>query len=206
LNDGFSIPKPSEVLDSSEIKLLKTSKRTFCAARISILNKKINLIRESKKELANLFMSFDSTIGKAQVSIENLKQASNEASNDLQKHIDSANLLVEDLRFLHEKSIKISNQIDKKMLANKNDNKVIERPSVDVSPETIRKMKQQANKDKLNNKTSNNGEKNRVKALEGLLEKIADNKTSSPNNNGNSDTKIKEQEITRALKAMGYGE
>ena len=44
----------------------------------AMLNRKISILQQSKKELANLFKSFDETILKAQIGIDDLKKVSNE--------------------------------------------------------------------------------------------------------------------------------
>ena len=62
----------------------------------TILNRKISLLQQSKQELANLFKSFDDTILKAQIGIDELKDVSNEASELLNKKMDKANLLLKE--------------------------------------------------------------------------------------------------------------
>ena len=76
-----------------------------------ILNRRINLIRESSRELSNLFRSFDDTILNAQNSVEDLKRVSTIVSDGLQKKIDRAALIIDDLEFLKEKSEKAADSL-----------------------------------------------------------------------------------------------
>jgi len=82
-----------------------------------VLNKRIKLIRESGKELTNLFRSFDDTILKAQNSVGDLKKISAAVSEGLQKKIDKSVLLMDDLEFLGERAAKEADKASK-VLAN----------------------------------------------------------------------------------------
>ncbi len=95
------------VLDVALIALL-------CAAIIYgfILNKKINSLHQSRRELGQLFMQFDSTIVKAQKSVSGLKDAAKETSRELQMQINDAGILVSDLSYINDRATSLANKLE----------------------------------------------------------------------------------------------
>jgi hypothetical protein len=183
-----------------------------------ILNRKIVLIQNSKKELSNLFKSFDNTILKAQIGIDDLKKVSNEVSNVLQQKLDKAAFAIDDLAFLSEKAVEISANMEKIVSASR------KAPSLSndkvYSAELIKSMKQSAEKQKDRNSVlappanTISGAK-KTKMLESLLEKISEKRASKErisNDNANEykearrESKMDEKVVADMLKAMGYGE
>jgi hypothetical protein len=184
-----------------------------------ILNRKIVLIQNSKKELANLFKSFDNTILKAQIGIDDLKKVSNEASHLLQQKLDKAAFVIDDLSFLNEKAVEIYSNLEKSVATSKKT--AIASEEKVYNAEVIRNMKQAA--EKQNNASSapatNSiaGNAKKTKMLETLLEKISEKKSSKEkisNDNANrysaadaaKQDKMNEKVVADMLKAMGYGE
>lgn len=182
-----------------------------------VLNRRIMIIQEGKKELANLFKSFDNTILRAQNSIEDLKIVSTEISDVLQKKIDKAAILIDDIEFLCEKSAQAANEMEKKVSAAQKklaEVKISEPVESSLTPEKIRNMRASSIPAAPSNK-----DESRVKALEGLLEKISKtneqrekNKPEKPSPKSRfSRTKQPqadndEQLVENVLKALGYGE
>lgn len=195
-----------------------------------ILNKKINIIRDSRKELASLFKSFDGTILKAQYGIEELRKVSGEISEQLQKRIDSGAILLDDLTFMVEKTNRdisiindnLSSMTKKASTAIVSGQKKIsneEKPS----PDEIKALKQSAT-------PKDPSTTNRQKSLEKILEQINtmnsstkkkpsvptykeekskfDNKNSGKTlfNKKAKETSDDEDPVVNALKALGYGE
>ncbi len=182
-----------------------------------VLNKRIVLIQDSKKELANLFKSFDDTIFRAQSGIDALKSASVGASTELQKKIDRAIILMDDISFLNDRAIEISKMLEasgKKFAPGetyKPEQNTQQRPIRSASPA---QKNLPANTDR---KPANSEQQKRAKVLEGLLEKIAEGNAkkeidgnrstaiSKPNITG-KEKDAKEQQVASMLKALGYGE
>ena len=183
-----------------------------------ILYRRISLIQESKKELANLFKSFDNTILKAQKSIEELKSVSGEISGGLQTKIDKAAIMIDDLEFLSEKATKVAKNLEdnfstaakrevRPQQAQNNNNN-------GLSPEEIIKLRQASSaRENLQAKTpANQGKinKDKAKALERLLENISkENKAESQSKQGsknNQKSSANKEVVSDVLKALGYGE
>jgi len=95
------------ILDIALISLL-------CAAIIYgfILNKKINSLHQSRRELGQLFMQFDNTIVKAQKSVSDLKDAAKETSRELQVQINDAGVLVNDLSYINDRATSLANKLE----------------------------------------------------------------------------------------------
>lgn len=186
-----------------------------------ILNGRINLIRNSGKELITLFRSFDDTILRAQNSVEDLKRVSGVISDGLQKKIDKAAIVIDDLDFLNEKGEKAA---DKLGMAVANFKKIEGRipaeimsngknilsapmvkppiPSKSAIPEKslFPKGKKRALEDILEDVT---GEKARAQIKIG----VNNNKKAASANNRKDESADKRQfSIASALKALGYGE
>jgi|GEM_PF-3595691 len=198
-----------------------------------VLNRRIRLIRESGRELSHLFRSFDDTILKAQESIEDLKRVSREISDGLQKKIDRAALMIDDLEFLGEKTLEISNKASAVLTNLKKVENIL--PEIErkmhVSPMPLVTVPKGPTKNYIPEKPI--GKQNKQKALENLLEEVSairqSNQTKNVGNNptgvnnniknaskaplnrennmpeGNDEEK-RQFSIASALKAMGYGE
>lgn len=190
-----------------------------------ILNRRISLIHDSKKELANLFKSFDNTILKAQTSVRDLKKVSTDISDNLQKKIDNAAIVTDDLAFLSEKAAEITSIMEKKVIPLKKE--IDSKPKKEIlepvySPEQIKNLKSQGKKTtgKINPlpTPANDGKitPQKTKALEGLLEKISKHNEQNKSEklktaNGSTsipaaNTKVDKEMVTDVLKALGYGE
>lgn len=188
-----------------------------------VLNKRINLIRQSGRELSHLFRSFDDTIFKAQNGIEDLKQISGTISEELQKKIDRAALLMDDLEFLSNKAVTISKSVENTLERIKKSDSVlpanINRKNIPATPLISEKPVFNAE----NSKPSLNALKK--KALVDLLEEASadvkriqkkpveikpDIAVSKPtqieNKNENKNIDKKQFSIASALKALGYGD
>lgn len=196
------------------------------------LNSKINLIRDSRKELSKLFKSFDNTILKAQEGIDELRKASEEASSGLQQKIDRASLLIDDLSFVSEKAIKVSTQVLQAIdearklpaatMTASTPSPV--RPSGSLSPEEVVKLRERNKAHKTVAARQSSGarrvdtsrpakqpKKDKTMALEEILTQIAqknDSDISNDNRTKGTSTAPSEKQmpsVTQALKALGYG-
>ncbi|PIR37870.1 MAG: hypothetical protein COV35_08045 [Alphaproteobacteria bacterium CG11_big_fil_rev_8_21_14_0_20_39_49] len=198
-----------------------------------ILNRKISILQQSKKELANLFKSFDETILQAQIGIDDLKKVSTEVSGLLSDKMEKGYVLIDDLSFLTEKAAKVTQVMDDKVKeAQKkaagiqaakpvtpdisHNNHVFTSPN----PEEIKALRQRSY---LSNSKATTQENNikpfadtkKAKALESLLEQINENKETQKNNIktnksassfSNNNEKNEEQIVADMLKTIGYGD
>jgi hypothetical protein len=178
-----------------------------------ILNRKIVLIQNSKKELANLFKSFDNTILKAQIGIDDLKKVSNEISHLLQTKMDKATFIIDDLSFLTEKATQTSINMEKLVSATRKTAALVDEKV--YSAERIKKMKEEfVIKPELNkNIITTEVQTKRARVLEGLLEKISEKRSggskeriSNDNKNALNNNKDDEKLVADMLKAFGYGD
>lgn len=80
-----------------------------------VLNKKINSLHQSRRELGKLFMQFDSTIIKAQKSVSDLKDAAKETSIELQRQINDAGVLLNDLSYINDRATSLANKLEKQI-------------------------------------------------------------------------------------------
>lgn len=201
----------TEILDFVVIFLL-----TIAIIYGFMLNRKINLIHESKKELANLFKSFDNTIVQAQKGIEELKVASGSASIELQKRIDKAEILIDDIKFLNQKSLEIGKRLDR---ATTNPAKSdVSYDTKTLTPEQVKMLKKKNSNKDDSGKANNAKAKKREKALEGLLEKLAEKRNDiqsieseeplemSTVSASSKSKKKDEMSVADVLKSLGYGE
>ena len=189
-----------------------------------VLNKRVKLIRESGRELSHLFRSFDNTILTAQKSVDELKMVSGEISDSLQKKIDIAALMVDDLQFLNEKTLEITNKANSVLVNLKKNENLLPRME---GRDNIAPMPVFANNGRQNEVYASE-QKNINKALGHLIEEVSAIRQKSPagntvvNNNfkaqerqqdnqkienkDESDDKKRQFSIASALKAMGYGD
>lgn len=183
-----------------------------------ILNKRINLIRQSGKELSHLFRSFDDTILKAQNSIEDLKRISGAISEGLQKKIDKAALLMDDLEFISNKVSNIAKSAEttlEKIKQNGGSKPANVNNNIGAMPLITAKPPSSWN----NTQSKPSLQSLKKKALVDLLEeasidqastkeqKINNNIKASKNPPAESKNVDKRQfSIASALKALGYGD
>lgn len=80
-----------------------------------VLNRKINSLHQSRRELGKLFMQFDSTIVKAQKSVSDLKDAAKETAKELQAHINNAGILINDLNYINDRATSLANKLEGKI-------------------------------------------------------------------------------------------
>tara|TARA_B100001564_G_scaffold355654_1_gene368348 strand:+ start:844 stop:1437 length:594 start_codon:yes stop_codon:yes gene_type:complete len=173
-----------------------------------ILSRKINVIRDSKKDLANLFSSFDQTILIAQSSIDELSRASKEAESGLQAKIDKASLLMDDLAFLSERASVVAEKMMQGVGGadyQSSQSKVGNMPS----PAEIRQLKQMTKNAAMANAKNRSvhpkggvqsNQQERQQVLESLLSDIAKQRQQP----GNASQKPDRQSIQKTLESLGY--
>ena len=90
-----------------------------------LLNKRIQILQDSKGELANLMRHFDESTQRASDSIMALQNASKKIGENMQTRIDKANFLLDDLAFMIEKGNKLANQMEASLAVGRARNKVM---------------------------------------------------------------------------------
>jgi len=76
------------------------------------LNKKISTLRDNKKDFLELVKILDSTIIKAERSIDELKILSNQVNLDLCNKIDKAKYISDDLSYIADRATILSEKLD----------------------------------------------------------------------------------------------
>lgn len=90
-----------------------------------LLNRRIQVLQDSKSELAHLLRHFDESTQRASESIIALQTASKKIGENIQARIDKANFLLDDLSFMIEKGNKMANQMEASLAVGRARNKVI---------------------------------------------------------------------------------
>ncbi len=75
------------------------------------LSRQMTALRSGRAEMERFVADFSATVQRAEVGIRGLKQASREGGDDLEKLIDKANSIREELQFLVESADHIANRI-----------------------------------------------------------------------------------------------
>jgi len=106
------------------------------------LNRRIQILQDSKSELAQLLKHFDESTARASESIIALQSASKKIGENIQHRVDKANFLLDDLSVLIERGDKLVNQLEADMAVNRAKNRaaaatestVVERPRSMAEP------------------------------------------------------------------------
>lgn len=182
------------------------------------LNRRISIIHNSRKELGDLFKVFDQTIVKAYASVEDLKFASQEAGAQLQKKVDQAVLLIDDISFVAERAEKLLDTMEASV--HNEQQKRHEHLDLTTLPsdkkKTAQKEKQAASKSTFPDNAKKSKEQ-REKVLEALLTEISHKRETGEsvigkakgkpaNDAGSNKSSVKKDEIATMLKALGYGQ
>jgi hypothetical protein len=80
-----------------------------------MLNRRIQILQDSKSELSQLLKHFDESTQRASESIIALQTASKKIGEGIQARIDKANYLIDDLAFMLEKGAKLSEKLEADM-------------------------------------------------------------------------------------------
>lgn len=83
-----------------------------------MLNRRIQILQDSKSELSQLLKHFDESTKRAAESIIALQNASKKIGESIQSRIDKANYLIDDLAFMLEKGAKLSEKLEANMAVN----------------------------------------------------------------------------------------
>lgn len=84
-----------------------------------ILNRRIQILQDSKSELAALLSQFDDSTVKASETIVAMQTASKKIGDNIQLRIDKANYLLDDLSFTIEKGTRLTSQIEASFAINR---------------------------------------------------------------------------------------
>jgi hypothetical protein len=78
----------------------------------SVLNRKLNLLRKNRDDLAKLVAAFNDATARAEAGIPKLKRASEEASATLIDRVEKAQSLRDDLAFMIERADTMANRLE----------------------------------------------------------------------------------------------
>jgi len=84
-----------------------------------MLNRRIQILQDSKSELSQLLKHFDESTQRASESIIALQTTSKKIGEGIQQRIDKANYLLDDLAFMLEKGAKLSEKLEANMAVNR---------------------------------------------------------------------------------------
>lgn len=76
------------------------------------LNKRIQILQDSKSELAQLIMKFDESTQQATQSIVEIQRASKKINDNIQEKLNKANFIADDLAFMIERGNKTANVME----------------------------------------------------------------------------------------------
>lgn len=93
-----------------------------------MLNRRIQILQDSKSELAQLLKHFDESTQRASESIIALQTASKKIGENIQLRIDKANYLVDDLAFMIEKGNKLADQLEASQAVNRARSRAMSEP------------------------------------------------------------------------------
>jgi Mg2+ and Co2+ transporter CorA len=79
------------------------------------LNRRVQLLQDSKSELAHLIQQFDESTKQATVSIHEIHKASKKINENIQMKLDKANYLADDLAFMIERANKTADRIEQQI-------------------------------------------------------------------------------------------
>lgn len=77
-----------------------------------LLNKRIQVLQDSKSELANLLKQFDRSTKRASEAMELLQQASKQAGKSVQSRIEKAQYVLDDLNYMMDRADKVAEQME----------------------------------------------------------------------------------------------
>ena len=78
----------------------------------AVLNRKLGVLRDAKSEMEALIVSFSESTERAGSGVESLKQEAGRSGEALQKKVESARGLVDDLGFLIERGTRLAERLD----------------------------------------------------------------------------------------------
>lgn len=84
-----------------------------------VLNRKLSLLRDAKKDMEKLFTEFAAATSEAQGGLQALKQHSGEAGENLAKNVDDACRLADEMAFLVKKGNEIANRLEAAITASR---------------------------------------------------------------------------------------
>ena len=78
----------------------------------AVLNRKLGVLRDGKSEMEALIASISESTERAGIGVESLKQEAGRSGEALQKKVESARGLVDDLGFLIERGTRLAERLD----------------------------------------------------------------------------------------------
>lgn len=78
----------------------------------AVLNRKLGILRDAKSEMEALIASFSESTERAGNGVESLKQEAGRSGEALQKKVEAARGLVDDLGFLIERGTRLAERLD----------------------------------------------------------------------------------------------
>lgn len=114
-----------------------------CIAYCVSLSRKLSVMRDAQQELHQVASQFDQAIVKSKLAVEDLKNTSEKIGGSLQKEIDDAQGLLEELKLINASSSRIADKIQqgvegsgRKLGGVTDDPKPEEEPKTVVEPRT----------------------------------------------------------------------
>lgn len=138
-----------------------------------VLNRRIQVLQDSKSELAALLKQFDESTVRASETIIAMQTASKKIGDNIQLKLDKANYLLDDLSYSIEKGTRLSSQIEASFAINRAKNKVEERTAEEshalhVTPDAPEPVPEAA--------PAKQAGKRNAASIEALLEKVVSRK------------------------------
>lgn len=101
----------------------------------ALLNRRLNVLRDSKEDMSRLMDSFFSAITAAQASVDDLKKAANSAAGNLKSQVNEAKGLYSDLSFMVERANILAANLENMIAAERHLYKPLDQaPSANVRP------------------------------------------------------------------------
>jgi uncharacterized phage infection (PIP) family protein YhgE len=82
-----------------------------CIAYCVSLNKKLSVMRNAQSEMRQVAQQFDQAIVKSKLGIEELRRASKDLGGGLQREVDDARSLLEELKLINASSSRIADRL-----------------------------------------------------------------------------------------------
>jgi seryl-tRNA synthetase len=162
------------------------------------LSRKISALNSNRKELQSIIAEFDKAIIRAEKGVTTLKNLSQEADDQLQKHIEKARFLTNDLAFLTHKADNIAETLEVQIRSQGISSSKIrftgkpqhttEKRSIPATIENPGSLHKNLGWKNVNDSPQNDMPPSKRKVLEDVLEQIAARKKQSSGKNKNTTT------------------
>ncbi len=181
------------------------------------LNKRIQILQDSKSELALLIKQFDESTQQATSSITEIQKASKKINENIQAKLDKANYIADDLAFMIERGNKTADKMEGRIAGERMANKRAAEPQEDVIDEqparaeravkSARRSRSRADsRAEMQLEAANRATQNDKKGgIEAMMERISELKSGQPEETRQKRTMARmrtksERDLAQALK------